>query len=510
MVRLVSTLACVALLDQADAAGDIGRIGKRSDGFLVDEAGRVRIFRGFNDIQKAKGHGPFDGTNYVPVYLERESNIEMLEAMGFNGFRIPMMWAAVQPTSDLVPDESYLARMMNVTQSLERHHMYGLLDMHKDVVGMPANVSEYDGYPRWLVDRTVPKHPHPWPFTQEQLDEKGWGFGYFTEQDAQVLQETYDNTHGGMDAMEEFWRTVANYYKDQLNVLGYELINEPWAGNEFANPLYMLPGYAGEHNLMPTYKKLAKAIREVDSDTLLFFEPVTWGMFLSGDGLEIAGSGFNELPDEKSVFTWHYYCMFERSLNQDDRYPLKQKTECDSLLGPQVFNAVAKDKKKLKTASFMSEWGGEKPNATLHKSTAVKELEFVMDKSDQSFESWTFYDLNSIVDHQGNLLPTAMYTFARPFAQAIAGTPLVMTFHSTTNKFTFTYEADPAIEAPTEIAVPAVRYPDGFEVQVSDGLAWEMAEERVGVISVYPVGQKLADKQNVSVNITPKSAVMLV
>lgn len=510
MGRIVSALACAALLDQGDAAGDIGRIGKRSDGFLVDETGRVRIFRGFNDIQKkAKGTGPFDGTNYIPAYLESESTLEELEAMGFNGFRLGMMWAAVQPTSDLVPDESYLARMMNVTQSLERHHMYGLLDMHKDVVG---NMDAYDGYPRWLVNRTVPKHPHPWPFTQEQLDKLPWPAGYYSEQDAQVFQEVYDNTHGGMDAMEEFWRTVASYYKDQKNVLGYELINEPWAGNEFANPLYLLPGYAGKHNLEPAYKKLSKAIREVDSDTLVFFEAVTWGVIFSGTGLEpkLIGSGFDELPDEKSVLAWHYYCDIIDGVDGDAAYSPLQKRECDSLLAPQFFNAVAKDRKKLKTASLISEWGGKTPNSTLPHSMAVEELEFLMDTSDRSFESWTFYDLISVVDHEGNLLPTAMYTLARPFAQATAGTPSLMTFDSPTNKFTFTYEADPSIEALTEIAVPVIRYPDGFDVQITDGFAWEMAEGRVGVISVYPAGLKLTDKISVSVHISPKLSSMLV
>ncbi|CAF4535159.1 unnamed protein product, partial [Rotaria magnacalcarata] len=57
----------------------------------------------------------------------------------------------------------------------------------------------------------------------------------------------------------------------------YELINEPWAGNYIADPLLLLPGIAGATNLQPFYDKLAKAIRSVDEDTLIFYEPVTWG-----------------------------------------------------------------------------------------------------------------------------------------------------------------------------------------------------------------------------------------
>lgn len=57
----------------------------------------------------------------------------------------------------------------------------------------------------------------------------------------------------------------------------YELINEPWAGNYIANPTILLPGLAGAKNLQPFYEKIAAHIRSVDNDTLIFYEPVTWG-----------------------------------------------------------------------------------------------------------------------------------------------------------------------------------------------------------------------------------------
>ncbi len=44
-----------------------------------------------------------------------------------------------------------------------------------------------------------------------------------------------------------------------------------------ANPALVLPGIAGATNLQPFYDKIAKAIRSVDDDTLIFYEPVTWG-----------------------------------------------------------------------------------------------------------------------------------------------------------------------------------------------------------------------------------------
>lgn len=137
-----------------------------------------------------------------------------------------------------------------------------------------------------------------------------------------------------------------------------------------------------------------------------------------------------------------------------------------------------------------------------------------MDLADQNFESWTFYDMVSVTDRQGALIADAMKVLARPFAQAIAGTPVSMSFDSATNTFTLKYEADAAIEAPTEIAVPALRFPHGFDVELSDGLTWDMAEGRVNVIAVSATKPVAAPALVATITITPKqigvSALVLV
>lgn len=512
---------------------------------MVDGLGRVRIFRGFNDIQgNAKGAGPYDGTNYLPKYLMNATMLQELEALGFNGFRLPMMWAAVQPTEDMKPDTAYLEKMLQVTTKLQKYNMYGLLDMHKDTVGHPG---AYDGFPRWLTNRTKVQHQYPWPLKQI----KSWGDSYFTEVDATVIQDVYDNTHGGMDALTIFWETVASYYKDQQNVLGYELMNEPWVGNELANPLLMLPGKAGHDNLEPMHNKLAKAIRGVDKETMLLFEPVTWGMFL--DGGFIQGSGFDDPPDPNSAFAWHYYCFL--SGPDADKYKTFNKVACDEAMGPQVFNAVSEERKRLRVPSLMTEWGGKTPNASLPLSTSTVELEVNMNLADERFEGWTFYDMVSIVSKSGELEHEAMKVMSRPFAQAIAGTPTSMSYDTLsstasvdcswlkcgvvssknpppctdqcesgstyisytqdgcsadhykcqcthlTGVFKLDYTVDPAIDAPTEIAVPSIRFPHGFTVDLSDGLSWKMAKNRTNIVAIT---SSLTSSSSVTVSISPK------
>ena len=69
---------------------------------------------------------------------------------------------------------------------------------------------------------------------------------------------------GLLDSMGAAWSVVADYFKKDDNILGYELINEPWAGDIYADPGLLLPTTADKKNLQPVYDHLNKAIRAKD------------------------------------------------------------------------------------------------------------------------------------------------------------------------------------------------------------------------------------------------------
>jgi hypothetical protein len=58
----------------------------------------------------------------------------------------------------------------------------------------------------------------------------------------------------------------------------------------------------------------------------------------------------------------------------------------------------------------------------------------------------------------------ALRGFIRPYAIATAGKPLQMSFNRKSGKFRYSFEADFSIQAPTEIFVPIIQYPDGYTV----------------------------------------------
>lgn len=130
---------------------------------------------------------------------------------------------------------------------------------------------------------------------------------------------------------------------------------------------------------------------------------------------------------------------------------------------------------------------------------------YTADNDNAHGDQWNGEDL-SIFSRDQQTDPTdihsggrALRAVVRPYARAIAGVPLRMSFDVKRRAFAFQFRHDPAVSAPTEIFLPAYQYPDGCGVQVSDGsyevdqeaqtLTYRHALERdVHWIVVKPVG----------------------
>ncbi len=100
---------------------------------------------------------------------------------------------------------------------------------------------------------------------------------------------------------------------------------------------------------------------------------------------------------------------------------------------------------------------------------------YTPDNSNEWGDGWNAEDLSIFSrDQQSNPRDInsggrALNAVLRPYARAVAGTPLRMTFDYQTGVFEFVYKHDPAVSAPTEFYMPAWQYPHGYTVEVSDG-----------------------------------------
>ena len=467
------------------------------DGWLVDGDGRVRLFHGFNSVRKEPPW--FDDA------ILNKTRLKRYREWGFNVVRLGAMWSGFEPEEGRF-NATYERTLENIVHRLAEHEMYVILDMHQDVAS--TAFASYDGFPRWLIDKFPPSpNPYPWPF-RHNITGDNWADGYLTEAVSQAFQFIYNNASGSQDSMARFWTKVATVFGNRSSILGYELINEPWAGNIYSSPDLLLPGIAGSRNLVPLYDHLNAAIRTVDERTVIFYEPVTWGIFFDG---KYAGSGFATVPGgasyaDRSALSYHYYCWLLDPDASHEHYPPLKRAICDDLVGVRIMPAVLNDISRLGGSAFLTEFGLCAPDGNPQSIDTI-ECRFVLELADRYLQSWTYWDSGFFDNDTGDVDWNVARAFARVYARAIAGVPLSMKFNDTSKAFRLTFILNLTIHRPTEIVIPRMHYPNGFRVSVSSELQWTYDPDEF-VLLVTPTGGKIQDASHVFVALKPKITPM--
>ena len=83
----------------------------------------------------------------------------------------------------------------------------------------------------------------------------------------------------------------------------------------------------------------------------------------------------------------------------------------------------------------------------------------------------------------------AIEGFCRPYARALQGRLVAMRFHRETGLFELTFDADAGIGAPTEIYVPRLQFPLGFDIACEGGDAEHGEDEQMIVITARRDGR---------------------
>ncbi|CAM6081915.1 unnamed protein product [Calypogeia fissa] len=169
-----------------------------------------------------------------------------------------------------------------------------------------------------------------WEPPAEQCNSHAWWLFYLSYAVSRAFQDLYDNKWGWGDLLARYWTVVPAAFKDQPGVLGYELMNEPWPGDVFSNPLLFLPGVADKKNLAPFYEKLQAAVRSVDKERILFFETITFDNFRCGWSTVPGGVEWQN----KTVLSYHYYTPPNFSAKQAfaQRSRESKRLKCGSML----------------------------------------------------------------------------------------------------------------------------------------------------------------------------------
>ncbi|CUE72090.1 cellulase-like protein, putative [Bodo saltans] len=415
---------------------------------LVDEHFREVNFHGMNVVVKQFPWIPdMDHFNVATSFSTKD--METFQELGFNAIRLGTMWAGLEPERNEY-NMTYLEALRDLVTKAEGFGIYSLLDMHQDVMS-----SKFcgEGFPPWAA---VPANDSlfPWPMTPvynttdgipswEECAMQSWSSYYFTQATGSAFQNLYDNNFGLRDSWASFWKTVATGFANSgAAVLGYELMNEPWAGDAVANISLMIPGVADRVNLQNTWDVGAQAIRSVDASHAVFFEGVTW---------DWVGVGFTDVPGgaewrNKSVLSYHFYQPPDFSMDVQ-------------------FAARVDDMKRLQCGGFMTE-------AWLYDWA-------ILDKCDEVVQSWLlwiykpFYGTEpwsgSIWNANGTLRMDYVSILSRTYAKIVAGTTVVQTFNNVTHSYLLVFRGDNRVTSNTTRIYfnEAVHYPNGFNVVVT-------------------------------------------
>ncbi len=197
--------------------------------------------------------GPEDAVEFWRRFRDEyvtAADIQLLKRLGFNSVRpaIDYRILSPEPHPDVWLEEGF-QRIDRLVAQCREAGLWVVLDMH----GAPGGQ------------------------TGENID-NGWGYPFlFTSERSQKRAI-------------EVWRKLAERYRDDPTVLGYELLNEPIPNFDAYREL--------DSKLEPLFKRMTSAIREVDPNHLIILGGAQWNTDFG-----VFGKPF----DDKLVYAFHRY-----------------------------------------------------------------------------------------------------------------------------------------------------------------------------------------------------------
>ncbi len=463
--------------------------------YLYDADNRMVILHGTNVVYK---HAPYiaypDPGN--PWNFDA-SDAERMRSLGFNLVRLGIEWQALEPGSGGVnqpkicaagspgnPHEfnrvialRYLKKVAATVNLLGRYGIYTLLDMHQDVYN--SNFRG-EGAPNWAVctdNKPIVPSGGRWSNNYANPELQIAAAHFWSNDVVGNLQGEFDHV----------WAVVADYFKNDRWVVGYDPFNEPFSTQtqqaaEATFSGYLECFYTGKSHTgflangtsplvcppdVPN-EGVVPSIEAVDPHHLLFVEPdIYW---VTGGNVP---SQLGPVPFPRVVFNFHDYC--------GDRSPVTgDPTNLLGCLQTEETSAAEQDVVRLSMSSayqpsgpalFMSEFG-----ATSSVSLAGFDTEWAaLDQIGWAYWAWKYYDDPTGSSAEGLVLADGTYSptvtvLSRTYPQEIAGVANSILFNPFTGAFGLTYTPSTAARGVTSIEVAAAQhYSDGWCAAVKGG-----------------------------------------
>ena len=439
--------------------GLIGHQGR----WLTDANGRVMLVNGVNFVSKdnrtpeQRGFGADDA--------------QFLADQGFDVVRLGLSPDAFMPLPGKV-NTVYLRSFARTVKTLTDHGLLVLIDVHQDGWGPGTSGN---GFPRWMTrthGATNTRTPFP--------------LYYITNPAIQAaFQSFWDNEKGPdgiglQDQVATMWSALAGAVGSNPNVIGYDILNEPWPGTTWEPCVYGGPKGCPAQDaagLDELHAKVAKAIRAKDQSHLIFGEPyVLFNFGQAGTSIRKPGD------DARSGMAFHMYTA----------------APADE---PNVLRNAVRWSNRTGGALLASEFGAVKTPTDIHRMVGE------MDDALMPWIWWT-YDENFIHDMAkpptgDNVDHTVVDALVRPHAVAVAGTPSGHRYDPASRVLELSWKTlapgnrRVVASAPTVIKIPKQVYGTGYTVKVTGGTVTSAADAPVLTVA------NAAGASSVTVTVTP-------
>ncbi|MBO9532454.1 MAG: cellulase family glycosylhydrolase [Solirubrobacteraceae bacterium] len=451
---------CLLALITAPAAAAQGAYG-RAGRWITDDQGRVAILNGWNLVNKR-----------APYTLEATGfdadDADFMRAQGFNTVRLGVTWGAIEPKPGHY-DEAYLDSIERTYDLLASRGIAVLLNFHQD---MYSEQFQGQGFPSWTVlgdAKWLPRTHMGFPFN--------YAFSY-------GLQRAYDhfwNNERGpdgrrlQDAYAQAWAHVAARFRGKPELLGYHLMNEPFAGTAAYVCFKKMSGCPNwdRTRLARFHATVIKAIRAVDPAGIVWYSPML--TFNFGVTTSHPATG-----DARAGFAFNTYCQNtgeNLALGLLMYYNLRRS--CSQMADLVLDHANGQAARNDETV-LMTEWAGA-DDMELFEATARSAERHMI-----SWQEWAYWSADPSRDRPkdglirditkppagDNVKTDRLAVSARIHPASVSGTPTAYRFTPSTKRFDFTFStlrpgqssARFADGSETTVAVPEFVFPGDYAV----------------------------------------------
>ncbi len=487
---------------------------------FIDSSGRQIILHGINVINKDPGERYLCGIG--------EDVYRKLYRWGFNVVRLGILWDGLEPESGVYDEEMFRCVDQHLAWAA-KYGVYVILDMHQDLY----SVKYSDGAPEWAT------------LDEGLLHQRGalWSDAYLL---SPAIQRAFDNFWknapapdgiGIQDHYAALWKKIAERYAGNPTVIGYDLMNEPFPGSQARQYVKaMVEAYGrwlatttgkvlseeelialwsspeGKEKVFETlrdtsvyrqvlfsvkpltrafeegplhdfYTRVGKAIREVDTNHILFLEHNYFCNPGVPSSLRIPLSGPGGTPDRKVAYAPHGYDL----LVDTRSYGKASPERVTFLLGQ-----IDRTGKRLNIPVLVGEWGAfHSKEKVFVDHTRLITSHFARTGTSETF--WAYYE------------GIENYPFFRvlihPYPMAVSGELQTYAFDIRERTFRVSWKEN-GNNAPSLFFVPGITTADAVEIEMipeGEGFGFRFLEGGKGAtLSVRPLEKE--EKRELKIN----------